>query len=95
MSYNALGSAQWQLPSCRCGSTFGESCSETTYGRYLSECVTSDDRQSPLESHGGWIWALLAAARGRRGGLTTALIFALLLSFGLGVAPHRVARPGR
>ncbi|MBI2862465.1 MAG: hypothetical protein HYX89_06575 [Chloroflexi bacterium] len=35
---------------------------------------------------GGWIWALLAVASGKRGGLIAVLLFALLLSVGFGVA---------
>ena len=34
---------------------------------------------------GGWIWALLAATRGSRGGLIVALIYSLLMAFGFGL----------
>ena len=34
---------------------------------------------------GGWLWGLLAAARGGRGGLIAALIFSLLLPVGEGI----------
>lgn len=35
---------------------------------------------------GGWLWGLLAAVRGSRGGLIALLVFNLLLPFGAGVA---------
>lgn len=35
---------------------------------------------------GGWIWALLAASRGARGGLIASLIFTLLFFFGIAVS---------
>lgn len=34
---------------------------------------------------GGWIWALLAAGRGRRAGLIVAFVFSLLVAFGGGL----------
>jgi hypothetical protein len=34
----------------------------------------------------GWLWSLLAAARGSRGGLVALLAFSLLLPFGLGLS---------
>ena len=34
----------------------------------------------------GWLWSLLAAARGSRGGLVALLAFNLLLPFGLGLS---------
>ena len=35
---------------------------------------------------GGWLWALLVGVQGRRAGLIAALLFALLLPFGGGIA---------
>jgi hypothetical protein len=35
---------------------------------------------------GGWLWALLASVKGSRAGLIAALLFALLLPFGGGIA---------
>jgi hypothetical protein len=37
---------------------------------------------------GGWVWAMLAAKSGSRGGLITCLIFALLLGVGFAVATY-------
>ncbi|MBI1259501.1 MAG: hypothetical protein GC204_18695 [Chloroflexi bacterium] len=34
---------------------------------------------------GGWVWALLAAAQGSRGGLIVSLLFSLLTAFGGGL----------
>jgi len=42
---------------------------------------------------GGWIWALLAAVRGGRGGLIGALVFSLLLALGEGLTALLVFCP--
>jgi len=43
--------------------------------------------------YGGWIWALLVAVRGGRGGLIGALVFSLLLALGWGVTTVLVFCP--
>lgn len=42
---------------------------------------------------GGWIWGLVAASNGRRGGLVAILVLALLLDVALGLATYLVFCP--
>ncbi len=42
---------------------------------------------------GGWVWTLLAAVRGSRGGLVGALVFSLLLALGWGLSTVLVLCP--